>query len=1020
MARVPADELERLKAEVSLVRLVEAKGVELRKHGPDLIGRCPFHDDRDPSFVVSVSKNLWCCHGACQVGGSVIDFVMRAEGVSFRHAVDLLRQGVGVTDGAPVARSTVAKLPPLVPVDVEDRELLGRVVGFYSETLRETPDAVSYLARRRIDHPDAIDAFRLGFADRSLGYRLPHSRTVAGGELRGRLQRLGVLRSSGHEHFRGSLVIPVLGADGEVLEMYGRKIRDDLRAGTPKHLYLPGPHHGVWNPAAFEASDEVIVAESLIDALSLWCWGFRHVTAAFGTEGFGPDLFAAIDTHTTRRVVLAFDNDDAGNTAATKLAAKLAERGVEVFRVNLPRGCDVNDVVVDATNPTDTLGRLLRKASWMGTGPSPSRRRVTPIDGGRRPAAKEQPGPTTVPEVDEPPAPPSQLPPVPPTAPVAPGLVSPASTGDAQPAVNVDERELTVVFGERRWRVRGLAKVTSFDLLRVNVLVAVSDRFHVDTLDLYSARARAAFAQMAATELQLDEGVIKRDLGRVLLACETHAEEVIATAQTPKVVEVTLTDTERETALGLLRDPDLVGRVVADFERVGLVGEATNCVVGYLAAISRLLDQPLAVIVQSTSAAGKSALMDAVLGFVPDEDRVRFSAMTGQSLFYMGESDLAHKVLAISEEEGAERAAYALKLLQSEGELSIASTGKDTASGRLVTHTYSVTGPTAIMLTTTAIDVDEELLNRCVVLTVNEDRAQTQAIHVRQRHRHTLGGLLAANDRDAVIKCHQDAQRLLEALAVVIPGAERLTFADTSTRTRRDHVKYLALIRTAALLHQHQRPRRTATTADGRQVTYIEASPADVELANRLAHEVLGQSLDELPPQTRRLLILLDTHVTAEAAAREVDRAQVRFTRRQLRETFGWGDTQLKVHLARLVDLELVWAHRGAGLQLVYELAWSGEGRDGGRFLIGLTTTLDSDGPTAMTGDRSGPDDARSGAGRRVVGVRSAGGRTTADSPQPAPAQGEPPAGAASGTNSTGPGPSAEDGTDVVVVAGAG
>src|SRR5688572_31346686 len=77
MARVPAEELERLKREVSLERLVEAKGVVLRKHGPDLIGRCPFHDDREPSFVVSPAKNLWYCHGACQQGGSVVDFVMR-------------------------------------------------------------------------------------------------------------------------------------------------------------------------------------------------------------------------------------------------------------------------------------------------------------------------------------------------------------------------------------------------------------------------------------------------------------------------------------------------------------------------------------------------------------------------------------------------------------------------------------------------------------------------------------------------------------------------------------------------------------------------------------------------------------------------------------------------------------------------------------------------------------------------------------------------------------------------------
>ncbi len=126
----------------------------------------------------------------------------------------------------------------------------------------------------------------------------------------------------------------------------------------------------------------------------------------------------------------------------------------------------------------------------------------------------------------------------------------------------------------------------------------------------------------------------------------------------------------------------------------------------------------------------------------------------------------------LAEEEGASRAAYALKLVQSEGELSIASTGKDTASGRLVTHTYSVKGPTAIVLTTTAIDVDEELLNRCLVLTVDEDRAQTQAIHQAQRHAQALTGLTARTQRERVVALHRDAQRLLEPLAVVNPYAE--------------------------------------------------------------------------------------------------------------------------------------------------------------------------------------------------------------------------------------------------------
>ncbi|MDR3660064.1 MAG: hypothetical protein P4L86_06600, partial [Mycobacterium sp.] len=479
-----------------------------------------------------------------------------------------------------------------------------------------------------------------------------------------------------------------------------------------------------------------------------------------------------------------------GDKAATMLAAELGADGVECFRVVLPAGQDVNDVAVAATNPTDALGRLLRHAVWIGTGTAPNRRLTPPatsvapvsLSAAEQPAAAEHPAaetPVVVEEtgtsaVVEPVLDGVAVDVVEPAVAVDPLLVSPAPAVPAEPAPVVSQREVLLSFGERRWRVRGLDKASSFDLLRVNIMVSAPDGrggvlFHVDTLDLYSARARAGFISAAAAELKLDVDVIKRDLGRVLLACETLADQAVTAAQTAADAVEPMTDTDRAAALNLLRDPQLVERIGADFGSVGMVGETANCLVGYLAAVSRKLPRPLAVVVQSTSAAGKSALMDAVLGFVPGEDLVRFSAMTGQSLFYVGETDLAHKVLAIAEEEGATRAAYALKLLQSEGELSIASTGKDTTTGKLITHTYKVTGPTGIFLTTTSVEVDEELLNRCLVLSVDEDRDQTRAIHQRQRAGQTLAGLLAHTAAEQVRKLHQDAQRLLEPLAVVNP-----------------------------------------------------------------------------------------------------------------------------------------------------------------------------------------------------------------------------------------------------------
>jgi hypothetical protein len=328
------------------------------------------------------------------------------------------------------------------------------------------------------------------------------------------------------------------------------------------------------------------------------------------------------------------------------------------------------------------------------------------------------------------------------------------------------------------------------------------------------------------------------------------------------------------------------------------------------------------VVVQSSSAAGKSLLMDAILGFVPEEERVQYSAMTGQSLFYMGETDLKHKVLAIVEEEGATRAAYALKLLQSEGVLTIASTGKDPATGKLVTHQYRVEGPVMILLTTTAIELDEELLNRCLVLTVDEDRGQTQAIHRQQREQQTIEGLLARDDRMETLKLHRNAQRLLKPVFVANPYARELTFLDSRTRTRRDHVKYLTLIRSIAMLHQYQRPVKQ-TVHRGKTVEYIEVTLEDIETANRLAHEVLGRSLDELPPQTRRLLLLVDEMVSGECARLEMDRADYRFSRREVRRYTGWGDTQVRVHLGRLEELEYLLVHRGGrGQSFVYELVF--------------------------------------------------------------------------------------------------
>jgi DNA primase catalytic core len=1142
MARIPEQEIERLKREVSVQRLAEARGVELKKHGAeDLVGLCVFHAEQSPSMVISNGKNLFHCF-ACGAAGSPIDWVMKLEGVSFRQAVELLRAGYpsGIAPSsspsrvAPVKKSTVQKLPAPVEPDADDQKLLRQVLDYYHQTLQQSPEALKYLADRGLTGSEMIERFHLGFANRTLCYRLPAKNRAAGAEIRGRLQKLGILRESGHESYNGSVVFPIFGEQGEVLGLYGRKITPNLRKGTPLHLYLPGPHRGVWNIEALAASREIILCEALIDAMTFWCAGFRNVTASYGASGFTEEHMEAFKRYGTRRVLIAYDRDEAGERGAAAVAERLMGEGIECFRIQFPKGMDANEYALKVQPAPKSLGLVVRKALWLGKGAAPadsgelggsyqsgieSRSDEIRAEAGKMPAAQERAAGSSKPErqtrsgtagshtetkaerqhartkaeakaqrhaqaaeklprkpeptgqaehqIIEPAATDWQE-----TAPaagtelepgdangrlseraqpseireatsfLAAGAAASESTADpiplalqpawlddadaatepladawkqaetaaAQPLREPGERlaqeparspreraaisgadvsrepaesaaapkpaaapltsakgqsiaayapadlpaspeppapasgavlemkgeQAELRLGDRFWRIRGLAKNTSFEQLRVNVLCAREGTFHVDTLDLYSARQRAAYIKQAAAELGAEEEVIKRDLGRVLLGLEELHEKQLRDAMAPKPVAVLLSDQERDAALELLRDPRLLDRILADFERCGVVGEESNKLIGYLSAVSRKLEEPLAIIIQSSSAAGKTSLMEAILSFIPEEDRIKFSAMTGQSLFYMGDRDLEHKILAIVEEEGAQRASYALKLLQSEGELSIASTGKDPNTGRLITQEYRVHGPVMILLTTTAIEIDEELQNRCIVVSVNEDREQTRAIHRLQRERETLEGLWAREDKKRLLKLHQDAQRLLRSLQVVNPYARELTFLDDQTRTRRDHMKYLTLIRAVALLHQYQRTAR-ASDRYGEHKQYIEVEPRDIDLANRLAAEAFGRSLDELPQQTRRLLGLVNEMVTAECARLSMERSDFRFSRRAVRQFTAWSDFQVKVHMKKLEELEYVLVHRGGrGQSFVYELLYAGEGQDGRRFLMGL------------------------------------------------------------------------------------
>ncbi|EKB3331524.1 toprim domain-containing protein [Salmonella enterica subsp. enterica serovar Chandans] len=993
MARIPKHELDELKQHVSLLALAQSQGHKLKKHGTDsFVCLCPFHSEKTPSCVITPAKGLYHCFG-CGARGSVIDWQMNTSGQGLREAVAFLKtRQAGAGDNSPslAVPAVEAKATParqlLVDLDADGQALLRQVTDFYHRNLLSSPEALAWLAHRGLNHPELVSHFRLGFAGphgiSGEAGLLPSTASKEGKRLRERLAALGVLRQqTRQDHFRGCVVMPVEGWSesavvahrGRMLQLYGRRtlVDSQIKKGSAKHLYLPSPLCGVWNEAAMAGSTDIILCESLIDAMTFWCAGLRNVTTAYGVNGFTADHLAALRYHGVKRVLIAYDRDEAGDRGAESVAAGLLACGLEAWRVPFPAGMDANEYALKSGSPEAALGLALQQAQWLGQGN----------------------GPGVVFSHESPPSPDS----VATTAPddssslaVSASAPSAATTDTVAHDVNASG-DLMLTSGPRVWRVRGWQKPRQPETMKVNVQVrdSLNGAFHVDSLDMYHARSRQSYISTAATELACESSVIKRECGRLLLLLEQKQDEARQAEAPDNSNTVTMSAEDEAAALELLKSPDLVARITDDLAACGVVGESTSLLTGYLAAVSRKLDKPLAVLIQSSSAAGKSSLMDAVLSLMPDEERVQYSAMTGQSLYYLGETSLQHRILAIAEEEGVRQAAYALKLLQSDGALTIASTGKNEQSGELVTREYSVQGPVMLMLTTTAIDVDEELLNRCLVLTVNESREQTQAIHAMQRHGQTLEGLLAQSEKQHLTQLHRNAQRLLRPLKVVNPYAHQLTFLSDKTRTRRDHMKYLTLIQSVTLLHQYQRTVKRATHR-GQVIEYIEVTKDDIALATRLAHEVLGRTLDEMPPQTRKLLLLIQAMVREMADRQQCLPGEVRFTRRDIRASTGWSDSQLKNHCVRLVEMEYLLLHGGSrGHLLHYELLWDGDGTQTPH-LCGLP---DVDGLTnvpskAEGGERrSAPTDGRSGTSQGQVCPLSDTGQTAsghaAQGPEP-------------------------------------
>jgi hypothetical protein len=644
--------------------------------------------------------------------------------------------------------------------------------------------------------------------------------------------------------------------------------------GVTDH-YLPGPCSGLINRQAMKRSQSILLTRSILDSLILYDQGFKNVIPLIGESNLPDDALAPFQRQ-VREAYLVFDSNSAGSQSARSIAGRLSEHSITCHIVELP----TRDLFSYFQRHTpEDFEKLLHQVN---------------------PASLEQ---------------------------------SDKVRKRVQSLYQETEHGFIVGYGDRLYEIKGVQRTDT--QLKVTIKAGKcldgSTPFELTSIDLYSSRSRNWFAKACSEIFSADDLLVREDIGRLLSLAESWKPK----PQKPGRPEPTKEEVEE--ALRFLRNPDIFDEILADLETVGITGEETNKLTGYLAAVSRKLDDPLSVLIQSRSAAGKSTLQDAILSLVPEEDLVKYTRLTEQALFYQDENALAHKIIAIEEDKGMGGAAYSIRNIQTSRKITVAATGKDPVTGKMKTEEYTVKGPVSVMITTTAAELEGETASRFLFLTIDESATMTAAIHRKQREADTLEGLVNRTRKDVVIRKHHTAQRLLKPLAVVNPFTRYLTYPDGFLRTRRDHKKYLGLIRAVAFLFQYQREIKQVDVA-GNEVEYVEVTLADIDRANQLAHQVLGQCLDELAPPSRTLLTLIHTMVKTETDRAGMPFDQFLFTRRQIREVTGWFDWQIKAHVKQLEKMEYLHVHRGAqGQQYSYALSYRGEGGDSGRCCLSLT-----------------------------------------------------------------------------------
>ena len=726
---------------------------------------CPWHNDKTPSLQIYPNTNTWTCFSSnCSAGsGDVIDFIMKYETLTKHEALNKAKQMLGVEIETPLDKIAI-------------------LTKYFQSTIysmQRSKKAKSYAESRMLDHE------KIGYCAYDIG------KTWKKG-LKENAEKLGLFK------IKNCLIFPMRNNQNQIVSIYGRSISDKNKS---RHFYLKGGFKGLYPSYPKIETKTLVLAESIIDAVTIKQHTEYEALALYGTNGLTKEHEQAISNlKVLEEIILFFDGDEAGTAAVKKYAEQFKDRELKISKVETPQGEDANSLV--QSHEPEILNHLIENRTIIF-----SIEKESDVES------------STVGNLDY--------------------------TNPELLLYTTDHLLITILGG---------IKITGLDRLRVTL--KIEPRAHSNalpvrhSLDLYHSNQVEKLVQTIAEQLELGSSASAKTISRLTGKLEQYRQEQMELLKPKKVEKKSMDEAEKSEALKYLKDPKLLRNTLNDIATSGIVGEKNNSLIAYLAYTSRKRKKPLHIMCLGASGTGKTYLQEKVSELIPEEDKIEITSLSDNAFYYFGRYELQNKLILIEDLDGAENALYPLRELQSKRRIGKTVTVKDN-KGKMKTINLKVEGPVCVSSCTTRERIYEDNANRCILLYIDGSSEQDKRIMAYQQAV-SSAQINHRNEQGIKFKI-QNVQRLLRPIKIVNPYAELIDLPQQVFKPRRTLLLLLSFIETITFYHQYQRKVKTNDMGE----RYIETTKGDIEAAFSLMKEVLFSKSDELTKASRNFLEML-------------------------------------------------------------------------------------------------------------------------------------------------------------------